>query len=301
MCSSRSVAMRTVKTAFWAMVVLVATPLWVRAQQPVYLDPSRPMDKRVDDLIQRLTPDEKTSLLSTTAPAIDRLKVPAMNGWNQSLHGIVWTQPTTMFPVSISMAATFDPPLVHDVASAIADEGRAVYNYWHTVQGTAEAVRGQAVTVTADGKRISHNGLVYRSPVINMDRDPRWGRIWETFGEDPLLASRTTVAYVEGTQGNDPKYLELAATLKHFAAYDDERDRVKTSNDEVSERMLQEYYMPQFKAGVMIAHAASLMSSYNGIYGMPNVENKMLLMDVLRAQWKFDGFVVPDSGAVMNL
>src|ERR1700691_3176308 len=182
MCSSRSVAMRTVKTAFWAMVVLVATPLWVRAQQPVYLDPSRPMDKRVDDLIQRLTPDEKTSLLSTTAPAIDRLKIPAMNGWNQSLHGIVWTQPTTMFPVSISMAATFDPPLVRDVASAIADEGRAVYNYWHTVQGTAEAVRGQAVTVTADGKRISHNGLVYRSPVINMDRDPRWGRIWETFG-----------------------------------------------------------------------------------------------------------------------
>ena len=143
-----------------------------------------------------------------------------------------------MFPVSISMAATWDPPLVHDVAAAISDEGRAVYNYWHTVQGTAEAVRGQAVTVTADGKRIAHNGLVYRSPVINMDRDPRWGRIWETFGEDPLLASRITVAYVQGTQGNDPKYLELAATLKHFAAYDDERDRVKTGNDIVPERTL---------------------------------------------------------------
>ena len=91
--------MRTVKRAVWAMVVLVAAPLWVRAQQPVYLDPSQPIDKRVDDLIQKLTPDEKTSLLSTTAPAIDRLKIPAMNGWNQSLHGIVWTKPTTMFPV----------------------------------------------------------------------------------------------------------------------------------------------------------------------------------------------------------
>jgi beta-glucosidase len=224
-----------------------------------------------------------------------------MNGWNQSLHGIVWTQPTTMFPVPISMAATFDPPLVHDVAAAIADEGRAIYNYWPTVQGQTEAVRGQAVTITADGKRISHNGLVYRSPVINMDRDPRWGRIWETFGEDPLLASRTTVAYVQGTQGNDPKYLELAATLKHYAAYDDERDRIKTGNDMVPERTLRDYYTPQFKAGIMVGKAASIMSSYNGINGMPNVENKMLLTDILRGEWGFKGFVVPDSGAVMNL
>src|ERR1700723_2411060 len=144
MCSSRSVEMRTMKRSVWVMVVLAVAPWWVSAQQPVYLDPSQPIDKRVDDLIQKLTPDEKTSLLSTTAPAIDRLKVPAMNGWNQSLHGIVWTQPTTMFPVSISMAATFDPPLVHDVAAAIADEGRAVYNYWHTVPGTTEeSMRGQ--------------------------------------------------------------------------------------------------------------------------------------------------------------
>jgi beta-glucosidase len=200
------------------------------------------------------------------------------------------------------MAATFDPPLVHEVAGAIADEGRAVYNYWHNVPGSTEQMlRGQAVTVTADGKRIAHNGLVYRSPVINMDRDPRWGRIWETFGEDPLLASRTTVAYVQGTQGNDPKYLELAATLKHYAAYDDERDRIKTGNDMVSDRMLRDYYMPQFKAGIMAGKAVSIMSSYNGINGMPNAENKMLLTDILRGEWKFDGFVVPDSGAVQNL
>jgi beta-glucosidase len=276
-------------------------PIWMSAQS-VYLDPTQPIDKRVDDLIHQLTPVEKTSLLSTTAPAIERLKIPAMNGWNQSLHGIVWSQPTTMFPVPISMAATFDPALVHDVAGAIADEGRAVYNYWHTVPGTVEPqMRGMAVTVTADGKRIAHNGLVYRSPVINMDRDPRWGRIWETFGEDPLLASRITVAYVQGTQGNDPKYLELAATLKHYAAYDDERDRIKTGNDQVSDRMMRDFYMPQFKAGIMAGKAVSIMSSYNGINGMPNVENKLLLTDILRDEWKFDGFVVPDSGAVQNL
>ena len=288
------------KAAFGVLALVLGLPLWASAQS-IYLDPSQPIDKRVDDLIHQLTPAEKTSLLSTTAPAIDRLKIPAMNGWNQSLHGIVWTQPTTMFPVPISMAATWDPQLTHDVAAAIADEGRAVYNYWPTVTGNSEAVRGQGVTVTADGKRISHNGLVYRSPVINMDRDPRWGRIWETFGEDPLLASRTTVAYVQGTQGNDPKYLELAATLKHYAAYDDERDRVKTGNDQVDDRTLHDYYLPQFKAGIMAGKAASIMSSYNGINGMPNVENKMMLTDILRDEWKFKGFVVPDSGAVMNL
>ncbi len=289
------------KVPFGIIALILILPMWVSAQS-VYLDPSQPIDKRVDDLIHQLTPAEKTSLLSTTAPAIDRLKVPVMNGWNQSLHGIVWSQPTTMFPVSISMSATFDPPLIHDVASAIADEGRAVYNYWHTVQGTVEDTgRGQAVTITVDGKRIAHNGLVYRSPVINMDRDPRWGRIWETFGEDPLLASRITVAYVQGTQGDDPKYLKLATTLKHYAAYDDERDRVKTGNDMVSDRMLRDYYLPQFKAGIMAGKATSIMSSYNGINGMPNAENQMLLTDVLRDDWGFKGFVVPDSGAVRNL
>jgi beta-glucosidase len=294
------IEMRKMKRAVLG-ILLLAVGLPVSAQQPVYLDPAQPMDKRLDDLLQRLTPDEKTSLLSTTAPAIERLKIPAMNGWNQSLHGIVWTKPTTMFPVPISMAATWDPALVHDVAAAIADEGRAIYNYWPTVSGKTELVRGQAVTVTASGERISHNGLVYRSPVINMDRDPRWGRIWEAFGEDPLLASRTTVAYVKGTQGDDPKYLKLAATLKHYAVYNEERDRVSTSTDLVSERMLREYYLPQFKAGIMAGHAASIMSSYNGINGMPNVENKLLLTDILRDEWKFNGFVVPDSGAVQNL
>jgi beta-glucosidase len=288
------------KAASGVLAIVIGFPLWASSQS-VYLDPSQPIDKRVDDLIHQLTLSEKTSLLSTTAPAIDRLKIPAMNGWNQSLHGIVWTQPTTMFPVPISMAATFDPVLIHEVASAIADEGRAVNNYWPTVSGKTEMMRGQAVTITPDGKRVAHNGLVYRSPVINMDRDPRWGRIWETFGEDPLLASRMTVAYVQGTQGNDPKYLELAATLKHYAAYDDERDRIKTGNDVVLESTLRNYYLPQFKAGIMAGNASSIMSSYNGINGMPNAENKMMLTDILRGEWGFQGFVVPDSGAVQNL
>ncbi len=288
------------KAASGVLAIALGFPLWASAQS-AYLNPSLPLDERVDDLMRQLTVTEKISLLSTTAPDIDRLKIPAMNGWNQSLHGIVWSQPTTMFPVPISMAATWDPLLIHQVAGAIADEGRAVYNYWRTVQGATESVRGQKVTITPDGKRIAHNGLVYRSPVINMDRDPRWGRIWETFGEDPLLASRITVAYVQGMQGDNPKYLELAATLKHFAAYDDERDRVKTANDRVPEQTLMNYYLPQFKAGIMAGKASSIMSSYNGINGMPNAENRMMLTEILRGEWGFQGFVVPDSGAVRNL
>ena len=271
-------------------------------KQPPYLDPNKPLDERVDDLLRQMTLAEKISLLGTTAPAIERLKIPVMNGWNQSLHGIVWTEPTTMFPVPISMAATWNPTLVHDVAAAIADEGRAVNNYWPTVKGTIEPTggQGQNVTVTPDGKRLRHNGLVYRSPVINISRDPRWGRIWEAFGEDTWLTSRMTVAYVKGTQGDHPKYLKLAATLKHYAVNNEERDRTKIDVT-VSERMLREYFLPHFKAGIVEGKASSIMSSYNSINGTPGAENEFLLKTVLRDEWKFEGFIVPDSGAVERL
>jgi beta-glucosidase len=272
------------------------------SQQPVYLDPARPLDDRVGDLLRQLTLAEKISLLGTTAPAIERLKVPAMNGWNQSLHGIVWTEPTTMFPVPISMAATWNPTLVHDVAATIADEGRAINNYWPSVPGKIEPTggQGQNVTVTADGKRLRHNGLVYRSPVINISRDPRWGRIWEAFGEDTWLTSRMTVAYVKGTQGDHPRYLKLATTLKHYAVNNEERDRTKIDVT-VSERMLREYFLPHFKAGIVEGKATSIMSSYNSINGTPGAEHELLLKTLLRDEWKFDGFIVPDSGAVERL
>ena len=271
--------------SIWKPVFGLLFPLSLCAQQPIYLDSSQPIDKRVDDLIPRLTLEEKAALLCTTAPAIDRLKIPPMNGWNQSLHGIVWTEPTTMFPVNISMAATWDPPLIHDVAAVIADEGRAVYNLWPTVQGKLEpGNQGQLVTVAADGRRLRHNGLVYRSPVINISRDPRWGRILEAFGEDPYLTSRITVAYVNGMQGDDPKYLKLAATLKHYAVNNQERNRTSLSA-EVPERILMEYWLPHFKAGIVEGKAQSIMSSYNALNGVPNAENKYLLTDILRGMW----------------
>ena len=272
-------------------------------QQPVYLDPGKPLDDRVNDLLRQLTLAEKISLLGTTAPAIERLKVPAMNGWNQSLHGIVWTEPTTMFPVPISMAATWNTTLVHDVAAAIADEGRAINNYWPTVQGKTEPTggQGQDVTVTADGKRLRHNGLVYRSPVINISRDPRWGRVWEAFGEDTWLTSRMTVAYVKGTQGDDPKYLKLAATLKHYAVNNEERDRTKIDVT-VSERMLREYFLPHFKAGIVEgkAHVDHVVRTTRST-ARPAPNTSSCCKTLLRDEWKFEGFIVPDSGAVERL
>src|SRR6476646_5301040 len=281
-------------------VVLIFAAV-IHAQQPAYLDPAQSIDRRIADLVSKLTLEEKASLLGTTAPAIERLRVTVMNGWNQSLPGIVWTRPTTMFPVPIGMAATWDPALIHDVAAVIADEGRAIYNLWPTVQGKTEpGNQGQLVTVTPNGDRLRHNGLVYRSPVINISRDPRWGRIDEAFGEDPFLTSRMTVAFVQGTHGDHPRYLKLATTLKHYAVNNQEIGRRGLSAT-VSERMLMEYYLPHFKAGIMEGGATSIMSSYNRINGVINTENPLLLKEILRDKWKFQGFVVPDSGAVEDM
>ena len=283
------------------LTLVVAIPFAVRGQQPVYLDPSQPIDKRVADLVSRLTLEEKPAQMCTTAPAIERLKIPVMNGWNQCLHGVVWTRPTTMFPVPIGMAATWDTALVHEVAATIGEEARAVYNYWRSMPPgkVLEESRAQ-MTIAESGGKIRHNGLIYRSPVINISRDPRWGRIEEAFGEDPFLTSRLTVAFVEGMQGDDPKYLQLASTLKHFAANNQEQDRLSLSA-QVSERMLHEYFLPHFKAGIVEGRAQSIMSVYNAINGVPGAVNKLLVTDVLRGQWKFEGFVVPDSGAVNRL
>jgi len=266
-----------------------------------YLDPVKPLEIRLDDLAARLTLPEKIALLSATAPPIERLHIPAFNGFNQSLHGVVWTRPTTTFPVPIAMAATWNPALVHEASSIIADEARAINNLWPTIAGDDRpGLLGMRVTVTSNGEKYGHNGLLYRSPVINLARDPRWGRIWEGFGEDPWLTSRMTVAYVTGMQGDDPRYLKIAGTLKHFPLNDEERDRSSISVS-VGDRMLHEYYLRPFKAGVVEAGVASVMSSYNAINGVPGAANSAMMVELLRNDWGFSGIVVPDSGAVENL
>jgi beta-glucosidase len=281
---------------------MVAAPGATAAQeQQIYLDPTQPLDARVENLLSQLTIQEKVSLMATTAPAIPRLKVPVMNGWNQSLHGVVWTEPTTMFPVNIAMGATWDPELIRRASGAIHDEARAIYNLWRTAPGTVEqGRRGQATTTTPDGRRLGHNGLVYRSPVINMSRQPLWGRVIETYGEDPYLTSRMGVAYVRGMQGDDPRYLKVAATVKHYAANNREERRHYLSA-EVSERMLHEYYLPQFRAAIVEGKAQSIMSVYNKLNGVPGAANSWLMTEMLRDHWGFDGFGVTDSGAAGRL
>jgi beta-glucosidase len=248
---------------------------------PAYLDPSKPIEQRITDLIGRFTIEEKAAQLNHLNTGVPRLQVPMWGGWNQTLHGVWSKQPTTLFPAAIAMGATWDPELMHTVADAMSDEARALYN------------------AKADGPRSKH-GLVYRSPVINISRDPRWGRIQEVFSEDPFLTARMAVAYVKGLQGDDVNHLKLAATVKHFAVNNVETGRQHLSA-EVDERNLMEYWLPHWKAAFTEAHAQSVMSSYNAINGTPDAINHWLLTDILRKKWGFDGFVTDDLGAVALL
>lgn len=238
------------------------------------------MERRIADLISRMTLEEKAAQLNHLSSRNDRLRIPAWGGWNQTLHGVWSKQPTTLFPIAIGMAATWDPALIKTITDAMSDEARALYN------------------IGADGPRSKH-GLVFRSPVINISRDPRWGRIQECFGEDPYLAGRLTVAYVQGLQGNHPKYLKVAATLKHFAVNNVETNRHGLPV-QVPERILMEYWLPHWKAGIVEGHAQSVMAAYNSLNGAPCIANKYLLTDILRGLWNFDGFVVSDLNGIAS-
>ena len=262
------------------LALAVSVPAFAQIR-PVYLDPTKPIDLRIHDLIGRMTLEEKAAQLNHLNQGIPRLNVPMWGGWNQTLHGVWSKQPTTLFPAAIAMGATWDPELVRSIADAMSDEARALYN------------------AKADGPRSKH-GLVYRSPVINISRDPRWGRIQEVFSEDPWLTSRMAVAYVRGLQGDDVNHLKLAATVKHFAVNNVETGRQHLSA-QVDERNLMEFWLPHWKAAIMEAHAQSVMSSYNAINGTPDAINHYLLTDILRTQWGFDGFVTDDLGAVALL
>ncbi len=245
---------------------------------PLFRDPSKPLETRIQDLVSRLTLQEKASQLNHLNKGIARLGIPQWGGWNQTLHGVWSKEPTTLFPAAIAMGATWDTDLVHAMTDAMSDEARALYN------------------AHAEGPRSPH-GLVYRSPVINVSRDPRWGRIQEVFSEDPYLTGRMAVAYVRGLQGDDINHLKLAATVKHFAAYNVESGR-QHGNAVVDDRNLFEFFLPHWKMAFQEGHAQSVMSSYNAINGVPDAVNHRLLTDILRTQWGFDGFVTDDLGAV---
>jgi beta-glucosidase len=250
----------------------------------VYLDAKQPVEKRVADLIARLTLEEKAQLLNHKGSTVERFNIRA-DQWNQCLNGVQWNRPTTFFPTCIAMSATWNTGLVqNEIAKVLSDEARAIYNGWH-------------LDPKAKGE---HKGLIYRAPVINIERNPYWGRNHEAWGEDPFLTGRMAVAYVKGLQGDDPRHLKLAATLKHYAVNNVETDRMKL-NSVVSERMLREYWLPHFRDAVVEGKAQSLMASYNAINGTPNNINRWLLTDLLKDEWKHEGFVVSDLGGVKTM
>ena len=248
------------------------------------MNPALKPEERAKDLVSRMTLEEKVSQMQDVAPAISRLDVPAYNWWNEALHGVARNGFATNFPQSIGLAATWDTALMHRIATMIAVEGRAKYN---------EAIRND------DRSRFA--GLTFWSPNINIDRDPRWGRGMETFGEDPFLTASMGVEFVKGLQGDNPKYLELVSTPKHYAVHSGPEPLRHGFNVEVSDHDLEDTYLPAFRATIVDGHADSIMCAYNAIDGAPACANTMLLQQHLREDWGFNGYMVSDCDAVADI
>jgi beta-glucosidase len=252
-------------------------------QRPPYRDPTLQIEQRVDDLIARMTLEEKISQMLDVAPAVDRLGIPAYNWWNEGLHGVARAGYATVFPQAIGLGATWDEDLVHRVADVISTEARAKYD---------DAI--------AHGNHARYFGLTFWSPNINIFRDPRWGRGQETYGEDPYLTGRLGVAFVRGLQGDDPKYFKTIATPKHYAVHSGPEVLRHQFNVPVSAHDLMDTYTPAFRATIEDGKAQSVMCAYNSISGAPACANDRLL-DLLRSKWGFNGYVVSDCGAIGDI
>jgi len=249
---------------------------------PTYLNPDLPIDQRVDDLVSRMTFEEKASQVVHQAAAIPRLKVPAYNWWTEALHGVA-SGTATVFPEPIGLGATFDAPLIHEMAIAISTEARAKHH---------EDLRHGNYTGV---------GLDFWAPNINIFRDPRWGRGQETYGEDPFLSARMGIAFVTGMQGDDPKYYRVIATPKHYAVHSGPETTRHKADVTISRHDEEDTYLPAFRATVTEGKAGSVMCAYNRINGEPACANQFLLEDQLRNAWKFQGYIVSDCGAVQDI
>jgi beta-glucosidase len=248
-----------------------------------WFDSRSPIAERVEALISAMTLSEKVSQMVHNAPAIERLGIPEYSWWNECLHGHARAGKATVFPQTIGMAASFDADLLGRVATAISDEARAKHH---------QAAR--------QGNRGMYFGLTFWTPNINIFRDPRWGRGQETYGEDPYLTARMGVEFVRGLQGDDPKYLKLVATAKHYAVHSGPESLRHKFNAVVSQRDLRETYLPAFKALVQEAKVHSVMGAYNRTNGEPCCGSPTLLQKILRDEWGFDGYVVSDCWAIKD-
>lgn len=241
------------------------------------------LDARVEDLMSRMTTEEKIAQLFNDAPGIDRLGIAPYNWWNESLHGVARAGKATVFPQAIGMAATFDEGLMLRIATAISDEARAKHH--HFIKNNVHSIYG---------------GLTFWSPNINIFRDPRWGRGQETYGEDPYLTGRMAVNFVRGLQGDDENHLKTVATIKHYAVHSGPEKTRHSDDYRPSRKDLYETYLPAFRTAIKEASVESVMCAYNRVDGQPACGNDDLLKDILRGEMGFDGYVVSDCGAVSD-
>ncbi len=263
------------------IVTLMAAVSCNSDKNPRYLNTKLPLEKRVDDLVSRMTLEEKVSQMVYTAVAIDRLGIPEYNWWNECLHGVARAGKATVFPQAIGLAATWDRDLIFKMADVTSTEARAKYNDFQ-----------------AKGKRGIYQGLTFWSPNINIFRDPRWGRGMETYGEDPYLTGEIGTQFIKGLQGDDPKYFKVIATSKHYAVHSGPEPLRHSFNAVTSDRDFRDTYFPAFKKTIEDGKAYSVMCAYNAYKGLPCCGSDPLLEDLLRNELGFDGYVVSDCWAI---
>jgi beta-glucosidase len=249
-----------------------------------YMDPDLPVEQRVNDLVGRMTLDEKISQMMNEAPAIFRLGIPEYNWWNECLHGVARAGLATVFPQAIGLGAAWDEDMQWRMATAISDEARAKHHNF-----------------ARHGRRQIYEGLTFFSPNINIFRDPRWGRGQETYGEDPFLTGRLAVQFIKGLQGDDPHYFKTIATVKHFAVHSGPEPERHFFDALADERDFRETYLPQFEMGIREGKAFSVMCAYNRYHGEACCGSSRLLTTILRKEWGFQGYVVSDCGAIDDI
>jgi len=246
-----------------------------------FFDTSLSTEDRIQDLISRLSLEEKADQMMHNTSAIERLDIPPYSYWNEALHGVARSGVATVFPQAIGLAATFDEDLAFRVSSAISDEARAMHNL-----------------AKEKGYHKQYGGLTFWTPNINIFRDPRWGRGQETYGEDPFLTAVIGKSFVKGLQGNNPKYLKTAACAKHYAVHSGPEELRHEFNAVSSKKDLWETYLPAFEALVTEANVEAIMCAYNSTNGEPCCANEYLIQDVLLDKWKFKGHVLSDCWAI---
>lgn len=264
-----------------AFVLLLAASA---ASAQLYRDPSASLDRRLDDLVRRMTLEEKAAQMQDAAPAVPRLGIPAYDYWNEALHGVARSGEATVFPQAVGMAASWDKDMLHAEGKTIGIEARAKYN------------RAQR-----EGNRGRYFGLTLWSPNINIFRDPRWGRGQETYGEDPYLTGVLATQFIRGVQGDNPHYLLAAATSKHFAVHSGPEPLRHQFNVDPSPQDFAETYLPAFRRTVKDGNVQIVMCAYNAVDGIPACANRRLLTDTLRSKWHFDGHVTSDCGAINDI